>query len=114
MSELFSHQWPSIGFITLALTFNMYFISAQKGTVPLGNFFHRYGVFVEFANWLLVLGGVVFLSYLYTWWFFLAPFVLAPVADIVRRFLGGFTQLVFLTGAPILLTLSAIFLANGR
>jgi len=114
VSELFSHQWPSIALVILALTFNMYFISAQKGAVPLGNFFYHYGTFVEFANWLLVLGAVVFLSYLYTWWFLLAPFVLAPVADIVRRILGGFTQIVFLVGAPILLTVSAIFVANGR
>ena len=67
MQELFVHDWAAMSIATLAATFNLYAMRAEKGQYPMGQFVWRYRVFIELTNWLLLLGVLLFLSYNNTW-----------------------------------------------
>lgn len=114
MGELASQQWAAITVVFLAMTFNLYHARAQKGEAPMGTFFWRYGDYIEVANWLLITIIAFYLSYLYTWWFLLAPFVLAALADIAWRVMGvPLTLIAFIVGMPVFLGLAVISIAQG-
>ena len=101
MSGIFADQWTLLILGALACTFNIYAIEAERGRYAMGSSTRKYAVFIEAANWLVLLGVIIYLSYLYTWWFLLSFFVFPAVGAIMARILGKFTQLVYIFGMPV-------------
>jgi len=110
VGELISEQWSLVILITLAVAFNMYRMRSERTGSPTGRFFHRYGVHCEVVNWLVVLGGVVYLSWLCTWWFMLSYFLFPVLGSVVARIFGPLTQLLYMLGVPVVLIVVIIHL----
>ena len=103
MQELFVHDWAAMSIATLAATFNLYAMQAEKGQYPMGQFVWRYRVFIEFTNWLLLLGMVLFLSYNYTWYILLSFFAFPVLGSLIASILKGLTQVAYILAMPLLL-----------
>ncbi len=101
MSEILIEQWPLIMWATLAITFNMFLYDVDKGRYGIGLFFRQYRVIFELINWLVILGLILYLSCLYTWWFLLAFFIFPVLGLIISSIIGGYTQFFYIIGMPI-------------
>ena len=112
MSEIFADQWTLLVLGALACTFNIYAIGADRGAYVMGSAIRKHAAYIEFVNWLVLLGVIIYLSYLYTWWFLLSFFVFPAVAAIMARILRGFTQLVYIFGMPVVAILVTVHLTG--
>lgn len=112
MSELLSEQWSLLTLVTLAMAFNIHFMRAEQGESPIGSFFHKYGLYFSVVHWLVLVGAVIFLSYLYTWWFMLSLWLFPVLGLIVARILGALTQLLYILGMPIILIIVIVRLVT--
>ena len=108
MSAALVEHWAVIMLALLATTFNLYRQLARTGQAPMGAFFYRYGEYIEFANWLLVAAGIVFLSFQHTWWLLLLFFLVGALGAAIAKTLGGFTQILYMIGMPVLAVLAGI------
>jgi hypothetical protein len=110
MNEIFTEQWLVIIWAVLAITFNIYKMGADGGRYTMGSVIRKYGVYLEFVNWFVLLGVIIYLSYLYTWWFLFAFWIFPVVGLIISSILGSSTQLVYIFAMPIFTILGIIHL----
>jgi hypothetical protein len=108
ISQLFSQHWSEVILIVLAISFNMYAMDAEKGVYPMGSFFWKYKAVFEAFNWLLLVGLVIYLSYLFSWYLLISLFVLPIIGSTLASLFKQFTQLPYLFAMPIFLILFII------
>ncbi len=112
MKEMFAQQWVALILAMLAVTFNMYEIEAQSRGYPMGWAIRKYKDVISVVNWLILLGVIIYLSYLYTWWFVASFWVLPVVGALIAGLLRGTTQIVYILGMPIFI-IALILTAKG-
>ena len=98
--------------VTLAVAFNIYHARAERGGSPTAGFFRKYGTYLETVNWLVLVGVVILLSYLYTWWFLLSLLVFPVLGVVVARIFGPLTQMLYIFGMPIALVIVIVRLVS--
>jgi len=106
--QLFIQHWAGIILIVLAISFNMYAMEAEKGIYPMGSFIHKYKAMFEAINWLIFVGLVIYLSYLFSWYLLISLFVLPIVGALLASLFKGFTQVVYLFTMPVFLIIFII------
>lgn len=108
ISQLFIQNWAGIVLIVLAISFNMYAMEAEKGIYPMGRFIHKYKAIFKTINWLIFVGLVIYLSYLFSWYLLISLFVLPIVGALLASLFKGFIQVVYLFTMPIILIIFMI------
>lgn len=102
--KLITTHWAELVIVLLAISFNMYTIEAEKGRYTMGLFVHKYKAPIEALNWLLLIGLVIRLSYLYSWYLIITLFVIPIVGASVASCFKSLTQAIYLSLMPIFLT----------
>ncbi len=110
MSGIFTEQWPLIIWAAVAITFNMFLYTANARRYVMGSFFNKYKHYIELVNWLVLVGTVIYLSYLYTWYFLFSFFIFPVLGLIISSILRGYTQFFYLIGMPIFTIIGIIHL----
>ena len=124
MLDLFIHEWASLCGATLAATLNLYLMRADSWTsnpddywravattietgkppgFAMGSLFRRYRPLLEFMNWVLLVGLLVFLGYNYSWFLLLTIWVFPVLGSIIASILKERTQIIYIVAMPILL-----------
>jgi len=111
MLDLFIHEWASLCGATLAATFNVWHMHAERRFERIGTIFRRYGMFIETVNWLLLIGVINFLAFNYSWYLLLTIWVFPAVGLPISRIFGSHIQIIYLVAMPILLVAFIITLA---
>ena len=106
--DLFSDEWAILSVATLAATFNVWHMRAER----MGTIFQRYGAIIEAVNWVLLTGAIIFLAFNYSWYLLLTIWVFPAVGLPIAGILGSHTQIIYVVAMPILLAAFIIRVAS--
>lgn len=109
MGEILKQCWYLLLLASIAVSFNMFMISARKGRYDMGSFFRKFGPILELVNWLILLGVVIFISVSESWWFLFAYLIIPTIGFTISSIFREKTQFIYLIGMPIMIILTIFY-----